>query len=227
MTLTDQDLAPARVAGRFEAALFDFDGTIAESYHVWRRVDETFLARRGLPCPDGLGAELASRGFRAGAAWLIDRFGLDETVDEVCDEWNALGAELYLEQVRLRPGVSEYLRALKGAGVKTALVTNNDPGVIAALGSHIDRGLFDAEVYGREVRRDKRFPDIYAEGARRLGARPERALVFEDIAVGLSSAKRIGMTGVGVLSEDPHQDRDALAAAAAITIPDFQSLACA
>lgn len=225
MGLTQEDLAPEQVAERFDAVLFDFDGTIAESFHVWRLVDETFLARRGLPYPDGLGAELASRGFRSGAAWLIERFGLTETVDEICDEWNALGQELYLEQVRLRPGVDEYLRALKAAGLKTALVTNNDPNVIAALGPHIDLELFDAEVYGREVARDKHFPDIYEEGARRLGAVPERCLVFEDIPMGLASARRAGMTGVGVLSADPQQDHEALAAEAVLIVPGFENLA--
>lgn len=36
----------------YDAALFDLDGTLIVSKGVWTRIDEEFLARRGIVTPD-------------------------------------------------------------------------------------------------------------------------------------------------------------------------------
>lgn len=209
----------------FSAAIFDFDGTIAESSHVWRLVDETFLARRGIAYEPGFSAQLAARGFVEGARWVIDTYGLADTVQQVCDEWNDLGGALYREQVGLRPGAAAYIEALREAGVACALATNNDAAVLEALKPRVDvDALFDLRVHGAEVGRDKRWPDIYVETARRLGADPASTVVFEDLPAGLASAASAGFTPVGVRSDDPTQDLDAVRDRAVLTIDGWEGL---
>lgn len=224
MTLTGPaDLAPGHTP--FAAAIFDFDGTIAESSHVWRLVDETFLSRRGIAYEPGFSAQLAARGFKEGARWVIGTYGLPDTVKQVCDEWNDLGSALYREQVCLRPGVEAYIRALRAAGVACALATNNDAAVLDALKPRVDvDALFDLRVHGAEVGRDKRWPDIYVETVRRMGQDPARTVVFEDIPTGLRSASSAGFTAVGVRSDDPTQDLDAVRAEAALVIDGWEGL---
>lgn len=190
----------------FQAAIFDFDGTLASSAGVWSKVDHTFLARRGLEYTPDLSCDLATLGFAAGARYVIDRFGLDESPDDICDEWNDLARDLYARNVCLRPGAEEYVRALRGAGVPVALATTNDPEVIDSLSPRIDmRGLFDERVFGCEVEAPKNQPDIYLEAARRLGVEPWGCIVFEDIVPGLLACESVGMTGCAVRSNDPSQ----------------------
>jgi HAD superfamily hydrolase (TIGR01509 family) len=207
MSLTPLSLIPP-FAG-FEAALIDFDGTIAVSHHIWSQVDRIFLEKRGIPYDPAIGAELAALGFAEGAVYIIDKYGLDEKPGDICDEWNELARDLYRDEVELRPGARAYIDALKRAGIKTALVTTNDPGVLASLKPRIDVDeLFDARVYGCEVNVGKTQPDIYLEAARRLGVAPGRCVVFEDIPHGLDSAGSVGMRTVGLASDDPVQNLD-------------------
>lgn len=208
----------------FSAAIFDFDGTLAETWRLWRRVDEVFFSTRGLPFDEDASATLATLGFAAGAQWCVERYRLREEVSDIVAEWNRLGAALYETQVRLRPGARDYLLALRGAGVPLALATTNDPHVLGAM-RHVDVGaLFDEVVCGREVARGKDHPDIYLEAARRLGAAPGACAVFEDILPGTLSARRAGMTTVAVRSSDPRQPWDALAREADVAIEGWRGL---
>lgn len=49
-----------------------------------------------------------------------------------------------------------------------------------------------------EVAAGKPAPDIYLEVARRLGAKPENCLVFEDVPAGIMAGKNAGMKVIAV-----------------------------
>lgn len=209
----------------YKAAIFDFDGTLALSGDVWNQVDHVFLARRGLPWSADLGPELSSRGFIDGAAWVIARYGLDETPEGVCREWDELARELYARTVRLRPGAEAYVRELRRQGFPVALATSNGPELLGALEpSFVADELFDAVVYGREVERNKNYPDIYLEAARRLGIEPWGCVVFEDIAAGLASAQRAGMCACAVRTGDATQPLAELIEAADLYLEDWRAI---
>ena len=155
----------------FSAAIFDFDGTLAETWPLWRRVDEIFFSTRGLPFDEDASTTLATLGFAAGAQWCVERYRLRDEVADIVDEWNRLGAALYENEVRLRPGAEAYVRALRAQGVRVGLATTNDPHVLGAM-RHVDVGaLFDEVVCGREVARGKDHPDIYLEAGAAAGSR--------------------------------------------------------
>lgn len=216
--------APSLWPPSFSAAVFDFDGTLAETWHLWRRVDEIFFASRGLPFDADASQTLATLGFAAGAQWCVERYRLRDEVGDIVDEWNRLGSALYESEVTLRPGAERYLRALREQGVPLALATTNDPLVLGSM-RHVDvYGLFDEVVCGREVARGKDHPDIYLEAARRLGVRPGTCAAFEDILPGTLSAARAGMATVAVRCDDPRQPAGALRRAADLWIDGWEGV---
>lgn len=208
----------------FSTAIFDFDGTLAETWPLWRQVDEIFFSSRGLPFDEDASTTLATLGFAAGAQWCVERYHLRDEVADIVDEWNRLGAALYESEVRLRPGAEAYVRALRSRGVRVGLATTNDPHVLGAM-RHVDvGGLFDEVVCGREVARGKDHPDIYLEAARRMGADPAGCVVFEDILPGTLSAARAGMATVAVASSDPRQPASELRLTADLWIDGWVGL---
>lgn len=68
-TALDQ-LRPSSFA--FDAAIFDFDGTLADSCRVWREVDRDFFEARGLTYTPEYGERLAVLGFEDGARFTIE-----------------------------------------------------------------------------------------------------------------------------------------------------------
>ncbi len=213
----------------YKAAIFDFDGTVADSLGVWKKVDDIFFARRGLTYNPDYAEKLSTLGFEEGARYTIEAYGLSDTPEDVCNEWNELGRELYLSDVDLFPDAVAYINALHRQGVPVALATTNAPSVIEVLEARLDLDeLFPIRVHGCEVEHHtKDYPDIYLEAARRLGINPISCVVFEDLPVGLKTAHDAGMKTVAVFNGSNWQERGAMERTADFVLRDWALLAAA
>jgi len=210
-----------------KAAIFDFDGTLADTAQIWHEVDRTFLGKRDLEVPTDYAERVAALGFEQGARYTIERFGLADTVREIMAEWTELSEAIYRSEVRLRPGVTRYLKALGAASVPCALATTNHAEVLGQMEHVRLDSLFDACVFGSEVARSKEHPDIFIEAARRLGVEAQDCIVFEDNVRAARSARRAGAICCGVRADDPNQDVAGLRAESDLWLDDWRDIACA
>jgi len=95
--------------------------------------------------------------------------------------------------VEIYPGAVDYLRAVKEAGLATAVVTASANGAqVIAAGGFAD--LIDQRVGGvvaaRDHLRGKPEPDTFLAGARALGVEPAQAVVFEDAISGVAAGRK-------------------------------------
>lgn len=206
------------------ALIFDFDGTIANTSGLWHEVDLAFLNKRGLPYDPEYPQRLSALGFVDGARYTIERYGLRESVEDICAEWTSMARDLYRRHVRLRPGVERYVNAVRELGVACALATTNDPDVLCTLSNVRVSELFQTCVYGMDVGKGKDHPDIFIEAAGRLGVEPRNCLVFEDIPPAIRSAKRAGMVACGVRAHDPSQPSETVKREADLWLESWQNI---
>lgn len=225
------------------ACLFDLDGVLTRTatvhFAAWKRTFDEHLAATdpaapefsqddynryvdGKPRADGVRSFLASRGIELPEGTP----GEPGTVQGIAARKNELVLrELEEHGVEVYPGSVRYLRAVKEAGLATAVVTAsaNSEQVISAAGF---ADLIDARVDGvvaaRERLRGKPEPDTFLAGARALGVRPEEAVVFEDALAGVA-AGRAGGFGY-VVGVDRVGQSDALAEAGADLVVDDLAL---
>ena len=179
----------------FEAAIFDLDGTLLDSMHVWSRVDEIYFEKRGMTAPPDYGPALAGKSYRESAEYTRERVGFPETWEEIVGEWTELAHEEYALRVELKPGAREYLTALKRAGVKLAVAT--------ALPEYLYRPCLERldiyDIFGARCSTDdtggrgKANGEVFLLAAQRLGVEPAQCAVFEDVLEGVRGAKRAGM----------------------------------
>ena len=210
-----------------KGAVFDLDGTLVDSMGAWHAADVAFLEKRGLPQEADYFAALKALHFRLAAEYTIERYGLyDETPDDLIAEWRGYVQREYDFDIQAKPGALEYLRALKDAGVKTAIATSNEPelceGLLRRLG--LDR-LTDAVVYTSEAARPKGFPDVYLLAAERMGVPPEETVVFEDVLKCVRGAKDGGFRVVAVYDESSRDDWEEMRREADTAIESFSELA--
>ena len=190
-----------------KAVIFDLDGTLVDSMWVWREIDIRFLGQYGLAVPEGLNDELEGYSFHETAQYFKDRFKeLPLTVEEIMQTWNHMASEIYINEIKLKDGVKEFIQLLKNREMKLAIATSNSRKL--AKDCLRSKGILDAFDYictSDEVPKGKPEPDVYLYAAKMINEVPENSLVFEDIPYGLLAGKRAGMEVCAV--KDPYSER--------------------
>lgn len=184
------------------AYIFDLDGTLLDSMHVWEQIDVDFLMRRGFKVPTDYVNIISSKSFSEAAAYTIERFVLPDSMDDLLKEWQSMAVSSYGNTVPLKPYVLKYLTLLKERGIKLGIATSL-PAVLyePALKNNGIWELFDAICSTDEVAYGKTRPDVFLLAAQKLGNAPADCIVFEDIPQAIQSAKEAGMTVYGVYDE--------------------------
>lgn len=208
---------------KIEAAIFDLDGTLADSMNVWGHIDAEFFDSHGIAMPSDYKAAICSMGFPQAAAYTKRRFCLAETVDEIIAQWLALARHEYADNIQLKKGAGEFLTALHLHGVKLGLATASGSELFEPLlKRHGVYGYFDAFVTTAQAGRDKNYPDVYLLCAKYLCCEPCRCMVFEDLLPGVLTAKSVGMKVTGVFDASSLSAQQKIESSADFYIKDFK-----
>lgn len=206
-------------------AIFDLDGTILDSMWIWDEIDRRFLNKRGIAVPDDYLRAVNGMEFAEAADYTIARFSLPDRPQTLIDEWSQMARDAYADEIALKPYAKDFLKALHARGVKLGIATSSMPDLyVPALKRNGLLDLFSAATVTKEVPRGKSFPDVYLETARRLNLSPTDCAVFEDILVGVRSAKSAGFFAVAVYDPYSAADTPDIKRAADLYIDDFSAL---
>jgi HAD superfamily hydrolase (TIGR01509 family) len=182
--------------GRFEAYLFDCDGTLADTMPLHYRAWRATLDPLGSEYPEDLFYELGGTPTRRIVAILNDRNGLSLPVESTARQKEEAFLALLDEASPVAP-VMSFARECIANGQKVAVVTGSTRRVAECILHAIGApDLFSTLIASEDVAHGKPAPDCYLEAARRLGAPPSGCLVFEDTKIGLAAAAAAGMQAV-------------------------------
>jgi HAD superfamily hydrolase (TIGR01509 family) len=166
------------------AAIFDFDGTLADTTSRWAAAYQGCLGRRGRTIDEPTLRALA------GASVPDAARALDIPPDELAA---ALAGAFRAQPLTEMPGATVLVRALSP---HTRLaIASNGPAALVRLG--LDqlglRPYFDAIVSAEDAGAFKPAPDVYLHAAAEVGLRPWECVAIEDSAVGIQAAKGAGL----------------------------------
>ncbi len=201
------------------------DGVIIDSNPYHKISWENFLVKTGYPYSDELFEKTISG--QTGTTSLRILFGnelsegeMDGYLEEIDGEFQKILAKA--DRVGSLPGLPDFLRAVKGAGHKTALATSAPTGNVDLTLDKINlREFFDLILDKSDVTNGKPDPEVYLKSVSRLGVKKDHCIVFEDSLAGIRAALNAGLKVIGVTTS---HSRDVLLEQGVImTIDDFQS----
>ena len=183
----------------YKAILFDMDGVLIESEYLMRASAIRALADYGVTARHEDFLEFTGMGEDRFVGGVAEKHGLVYKTEMKELAYDYFGQKVK-EEAHVPAGVKEMLEALHGMGLTLAVCSAADLRKVRynlmAIG--VEETMFSALVTGSDVARKKPFPDIYLEGARRIGTDPEDCLVIEDAISGIQAAHAAGMDAVGV-----------------------------
>ena len=199
-----------------KAVVFDLDGVLVDSEHVWDEVREEFARERGGRWHDGAQADMMGMSSPEWSRYMHDVIGLAESPEQISDEVvRRLLARYEAESPLIDGAVAAVVRL--GGWFRLAVASSSNRSVIDAVlaGAGI-AGRFEATVSSEEVARGKPAPDVFLEAARRLGVDPARCSAVEDSANGIRAAHAAGMRVVAIPNRRYPPPADAVALADAV-----------
>ena len=186
----------------FEAAIFDWDGTLGDTRKVIVvsfqkalgeisvKVSDDYIERR-----IGIGAAETFRDILQSAQTIFD----EKTVQRLVERKSELEIEL-TNQVTLFPGARQLLDTLLGK-IKMGLASMNNYSVISHLLKAKDlEKYFSIVLTADSISHSKPNPEIFLKTANKLEAKPECCVVVEDSLFGVKAAKSAKMGCVAVFT---------------------------
>jgi HAD superfamily hydrolase (TIGR01509 family) len=206
-----------------QAVVFDLDGVIVDSEHVWDAAREALARERGGRWHEGAQQDMMGMSSVEWSRYMHERLGLKDPPEEISVEVVRRLEATYREELPLVEGATEAVARLARRWPLGVASSSNRPIIDLVLGlAGLDR-FFRATVSSEEVQRGKPSPDVYLETARRLGADPGRSAAVEDSRNGILSAKAAGMRVVAIPNTRFPPDEEALVAAD-VVIPSITGL---
>lgn len=205
--------------------IFDLDGTLIDSNHLWADLDREFLARRGLVPTQEYNDFVVHSIFPIAARFTRDYYHLQDSPEEIMDEWRSMAYDFYARTAPLKPGAREYLLRCRQAGGELALFTASEPDLCrAALEHHRLTPLFHHIVFAQELGVEKRDPQAFPLLGKFLKVPPEQCILFDDSPTACSAAREAGLTVIGVQDSFYAKDEARLCAVCHRFVTGFDQL---
>lgn len=177
-----------------KACIFDLDGTLVDSMWMWPDIDREYLNRFEIEYDDNLKNEIDGISFHETAVYFKNKFGISDSVEKICKDWEDMAYDKYKYEVKEKPGCKKFLEHLRSKGIKMGIATSNNRSMVDVVLESLDmKDFFEVITTSDEVKRGKPAPDVYLTTANLLNVEPKNCLVFEDVVAGIMAGKSAGM----------------------------------
>ena len=192
---------------KVDAVMFDLDGTILDSIHIYYQIIETVFRRLefSLPSRDKLRDAAKNGDFEWGRVFPKrtpkERDRLIEKTREIIAE---IYPNLFRTQAKLIPDAKRTLEIILQKEIKVGMVTSTPRQSMAVklpvlVEAGIDK-LLEVIIHADDAPRKKPAPDPLLEGSKKLGIPPKHCMYVGDACTDIQAGKAAGMKTVGVLT---------------------------
>jgi HAD superfamily hydrolase (TIGR01509 family) len=196
-----------------EGVIFDLDGVLLDSEHVWDEVREELARERGGRWHERAQREMMGMSSLEWSRYMHDEIGLPDPPEEISAEVVRRLEAVYREHLPAMAGATEAVERIAERWPLALASSSNRELIALALELLGVADRFQATVSSEEVARGKPAPEVYEEAARRLAVDPARAAAVEDSHNGIRSARAAGMRVIAIPNRRFPPGNDALAEA--------------
>jgi len=183
------------------ALIFDFDGLLADSETIYRRITYQMAAEFDKKLPDDIWAKQMGRSPLESLTIFRAELGITtHSAQELVDLRNQMMMAAFRKDLQFMPGAQEILEFFHGK-MKMAIATGS-PRILMDMAVE-KLGLssyFDFMLPSDDIGAGKPDPEIYLKAIEAIGVKPESCVVLEDSGNGALAGHRAGCYVIAVPS---------------------------
>jgi beta-phosphoglucomutase-like phosphatase (HAD superfamily) len=197
-----------KVKSHLDGLIFDMDGTIIDTEHVWETAMDNVLRRHNIN-PEALRDQnhevfdqMVGRGLPQSMELLIDTFKIPNvTVTELARGVIADVRLLVQKDLIFIEGFEHFHSKIVDAGIPSSIATNCDAESLQEIvkrmnfNTHFGENIYCVADVEHKAKPD---PALFLHAADKIGANPEKCIVFEDSLPGFKAAHGAGMKCVAI-----------------------------
>ena len=187
---------------KIDAVVFDMDGLMFNTEDLYDQVGDAILLKRGKRFTNDV--KLAMMGLPGDKAFqvMIDRCELEDSIEQLQNETEALFAEMLPREIRTMPGLLELLDRLEQKGIPKGIATSSHQRFASVALSQFDlQPRFEFVLTAESVTQGKPHPEVYLLAAEKMKVHPNSILVLEDSQTGSTAAAAAGACVIAVPTE--------------------------
>lgn len=182
------------------AALWDFDGTLADTEPLWVAAEYELVNGLGHEWGEEHAEQLVGNSLIDSGAYILNVIGRRDlspewVVEQLLDR---VVTALKQNPIPWRPGALGLLAALNEAEIPCALVSASYRVLLDAALAQLPPGSFTVSVAGDEVSQGKPHPEPYEKACALLGVDARDCVVFEDSNTGARAGNAAGALVVAI-----------------------------
>lgn len=191
--------------------IFDVDGTILDSMHIWIEPQNRLFAKYGFSLEVLTKEEkgkIEALSVEAMCQYIVDEIAKDMTLDEVMAYFDDIIYTGYKDELIAKPGNLEILKKLKDAGFSMSVASSTPykylEMALKRLGIY---DYFDFFATPELLDMKKSDPDYWQYSIKKHGVKAEDCVLFDDALYAIKAANKEGIMTVG-LEDFPWNERE-------------------
>jgi mannitol-1-/sugar-/sorbitol-6-/2-deoxyglucose-6-phosphatase len=183
-----------------QAVIFDMDGVIIDSEHLWQAAEKIVFARIGITLTTAMCCETIGLRMDQVIQYWYDRQPWDsKSMAQVEAELFTEVQALILAEGQAMSGLYEILAEIHQSDLKLAIASSSPRNLIESVVTKLKLGGYFESIYsGFDVPYGKPDPAVYVAAATGLGVKPIDCVAIEDSLAGIQSAKGAGIQVIAV-----------------------------
>ena len=196
---------------KYNAAIFDMDGTLLDSMAFWRNLASEYLRSKGIVVSDDFSDQLSQVGISTAIDIMIRRFNLSLSFQTVHQELLAILSDYYCTKAVFKPGAEKFLQKLQERKIDSVVFSSTPECLLHPALEHLQaseyftKGIISCDT----VKYSKDCVEAFYVVASVLNTAPEQIMVFEDAWYAAVTAANAGF-GVTVVADKEEKRSDEL-----------------